>query len=373
MKKENQLELSESALNAKAKLKEFQTKINPLIEEYFDKEIARVEKIYSTHAIKALEVYRDISTRRAKRLRASFIYYVYQMFGGTNLKEVIRVAVILEIVHAYLLMLDDFMDKSDTRRGGPTAHKIFEQYYHEQGFTKGDPVHYGQSIGASLGMMGFHMAMRLLSTVKIDTKIINEMLENINAKLVITWQGQILDVTNAVANKVSEKDILNMLKWKTGVYTYENPIQLGAIMANAKKSYLDKLSAYAIPAGIAFQIQDDILGVFGDPADTGKSVLDDLKEGKYTLLVHKALEKGTAKQKAMLQMILGNPDITLKDANEAKKIFEDTGSLEYSRKTALEFVKKAKRELQKGLIEYSKTEGYKYLIGIADYMIVREV
>src|SRR3989344_4831265 len=119
---------------AKKVLEDFQKQINPHINEYFDKKILEAKKVYPETALEALKVYKDITTRGAKRVRAAFAYMVYKMYGGTNLDEALKMGVVLELVHSYLLVLDDFMDDSDSRRGAPTAHIMFEDYAKEHNF-----------------------------------------------------------------------------------------------------------------------------------------------------------------------------------------------------------------------------------------------
>jgi len=161
--------------------------------------------------------------------------------------------------------------------------------------------------------------------------------------------------------------------YKTGKYTYETPLHTGAILAGASDDDLKALTEYAIPGGIAFQIQDDILGMFGDEYKIGKPADSDLSEGKKTLLIVKAFEKGDSLQKKILNKNLGSPKISSKDLREVRQIIIDTGSLEYSKKIALNLVNKAKERLQKYSHSNWIPEGREFLDGIADYMIKRDL
>lgn len=352
----------------------YQQTINPLIKDFFSKEKIKIKNNFPDSSYKAIEVFEDICTRGAKRARGAFSYYVYKMYGGQNDSEALKMGIVLELTHAYLLLLDDFMDKSETRRGAKTAHVLMQDYYSKQNFRGGDPAHFGDSIAVTIGAAGFHMAMQLLMSLDFPKEILVALSNNLNEKIEITAHGQITDVVNASNPNVTEEDVLKMLEWKTGVYTYENPIHTGAIMAgqNGPKE-LSKLSEYALPAGIAFQIQDDILGIFGNSGDTGKSVYDDLREGKYTLLIHHALEVGSEPQKEVLKMNLGNPNIGDKELNDVKTILLESGSLDYSKKVANELVLKAKNSLIKNKSSKWRQEGFDYLVGIADYMIDRKL
>ena len=367
-------DIPSSAKKAKGMLYSFQREINPLIKDFFAKKKIKIKNNFPDSSYKAIEVFEDICTRGAKRARGAFSYYVYKMYGGQNDSEALKMGIVLELTHAYLLLLDDFMDKSETRRGGPTAHVLMQDYYSKQDFRGGDPAHFGDSIAVTIGAAGFHMAMQFLMSLDFAPEILIALSNNLNEKIEITAHGQITDVVNASNPNVTERDVLKMLEWKTGVYTYENPIHTGAIMAGQKDSEeLRKLSEYAIPAGIAFQIQDDILGIFGNSDDTGKSVYDDLGEGKYTLLIHHALEVGNDAQKEILKRNLGNPNVGDKELSEVKSVLLDSGSLDYSKKVANELVLKAKNSLIKNRSANWGQEGFDYLVGIADYMIDRKL
>lgn len=365
--------ISATAQKGRQTIKEFQELFEPHIEKYFDTQLARIEKEfdngYSTYCI---ELYKEMCTRKAKRLRASFIYYVYKMFNGTQPDIAIDMGIIIELMHANWLIIDDFMDLSETRRGGAAAHKILAQYHKENNFKNLDAGHFGDAIAVNIGVTGIFMATNLLLGLELENGITRELAKNISQKMEITAHGQITDVFNAVGVQVTEENVLKMLKWKTGVYTYENPMHLGAILAGANQDDLKKLSEYAIPGGISFQIQDDILGMFGNSEVMGKSAMDDLKEGKYTLLIHKAFENADATQRTILDRVVGNRNLTTQDHELVKKIIEDTGSLEYSKQKAKELVKQAKESLIKNQGPKWNQEGVEYLNNIADYVIERE-
>ena len=366
-------QLSESAIKGKKTLREFQTIFEPVIETYFQEQIQKVkikyDNKYSTHAA---EVIQDICTRDAKRVRASFIYYVYQMFGGTNLDLALQMGVVIELIHAYLLIIDDFMDNSDKRRGGPTVHKVYEVYHKENKLKGEDSRYFGNAISADLGIMTAHMAFELLSKLNVDAKTLQKLNENLNEKLVITTHGQLIDTINAAETTVTEENIMKTFEWKTGVYTFENPIHVGAILAGVKDETLKKLSEFAIPGGISFQVQDDILGMFGDANVMGKSAMDDLQEGKYTLLIHKALENGDEKQKEIINKYLGKEDLTIEEHEKVKKVIIETGSLDYSKNLAQNLVKQAKDSLAKNREPNWGTVGFDYLNNITNYIIERE-
>ena len=363
---------SQSVENARQNLKNFRTDFEPKLNEYFSIEEEKVKYFQNKHAEKMLESFKDLTMRGGKRLRASFVYYVYKLYEGKDDEAAYKLGCVLELIHAYLLAIDDFMDKSEVRRHEPTVHKIAEKYFIDNGFKNEDPKHFGESFAVLSGLTGSHMAMTLLNSLPVKSEIILKLYSNLNENITTTSYGQLIDVVNGVTDDATEKDVLDMLKYKTGVYTYENPMQSGAILAGIlDDNELAKISEFAIPAGIAFQIQDDILGMFGQEESTGKSNTGDLKEGKHTLLIQYAFDNASSEQVTELKKHLGNPNATEQDHQKVMQILQDCGSLDYSNQKAQELVDQAKESLVRNYPNKQDHESIKYLIGIADYMIER--
>jgi geranylgeranyl diphosphate synthase type I len=191
--------------------------------------------------------------------------------------------------------------------------------------------------------------------------------------IVNTGFGQAFDITLQAEGGGTEQDVFDLHLAKTAIYTYENPLHIGAILAGGQEDDLELLSEYARPGGIAFQLQDDMLGLFGDPDETGKSDFSDLIQRKVTQLVIKALELANDKQKARLLELWGKKDVNVAEAEEFRQLIAKTGSLDYSRATAVKFAEKAKAVTLKMRAKGWDSEAVDYLEGIAQYMIEREV
>lgn len=164
-----------------------------------------------------------------------------------------------------------------------------------------------------------------------------------------------------------------MHEGKTARYTFEGPLHLGCVLAGQEKNtkLLEAFSAYSLPVGGAFQIQDDILGVFGSEQKLGKSVGADIIEGKQTLLVVQALKSGTARQKGAIKNLLGKKDLTKPEVESFRRILRETGSLEYSQKLAGKLVAESLSVLKN--VEFKNKEAKNFLESIAEYIIKREV
>lgn len=366
---------SKKATEAKATLEKFVLKIEKELERYFNNEIAhafgvsRKERELSVHILKHIK---EHNLRPAKRLRGSFVYYGYKLLGGKKEKDILKAAMSIELIHTALLIHDDLMDQDDTRRGKPTTHEFYKTFHTNKGF-RFSPSHYGESMAVNSGDTALCIGYEILGKSNFDAGKKVSALNRLFRGITNTALGQSFDITLEGRGSALEKDITDLHLAKTAIYTYENPLHMGVLLAGAKQTDLELISKYAIPGGVAFQLQDDILGLYGDPVKTGKPAHSDLRQGKMTLLIIKALEFGNKNQQRRLKEIWGKRDLTENEANEARKIVRDTGSLEYSHKVSVKWAKKAQKAIPKmKRIGWNK-EAINYLDGIAQYMIERDV
>ena len=301
---------------------------------------------------------KEFNLRGGKRLRPILAIIAYKSFGGKDEKAMIKAAISIELMQSFLLMHDDIMDQSETRRNGPTMHKIY-------GKTGGKT--YGESVAIDAGDLLAALANEVLSQSNFSDEKKIKVMRKFNEVIKTTCYGQFLDL-NSAKKKMTESDIAKIHQAKTAAYTIEGPLHIGAILAGAKESELTKISNFAIPLGQAFQIQDDIIGMFGDEEKTGKPIDSDLKEGKKTLLIIHALENSSEKQRKKLLAALGNKNLSRSQFAEAQKIIAETGSLDYSVKTAKNLIDISKKELFQSKLS---REGKEFLTALADYVINR--
>ena len=358
--------------NAKEKLANFKVDLDIRIAQNLPKYNTTLYGLENQDTVYLLDKFNETVSSNGKRVRGSFVYFTYKMLGGKDLSTALDLASIAEIIQAYILIMDDFMDKSPTRRGVKTVHEKAKDFFIDNNYLTGDPFHFGNTISALCCFYGNHMAMEAICQLNSQPHTLNRLIKNLNNNLYKTAIGQTIDITNAAKVYIPEKYILDMLEWKTAVYTYQNPIHMGAILAGADDKLLDQLTEFAIPAGIAFQIQDDILGMFGEPDETGKSNMDDLKEGKITLLTNHLLLNGSETQKEILKKYLGNPNINEDNLREVQNILIDAGSLEYSKNKASELVKEAKDKLNSIKKPTWDEESFIFISDMFDYMINRK-
>ncbi|MEI8096606.1 MAG: polyprenyl synthetase family protein, partial [Candidatus Moraniibacteriota bacterium] len=351
-------------------LKEFKARLDPKIGAYFDIAIEKAikEDVFVADALKYSQAF---VLAGGKRLRAAFMYYGYIGAGGKEEEEMLKTSMSIELIHAFLLVHDDIIDKDDTRHGIATFH----QHYADIGkllFPGKNNEHFGNSIAIVIGdMLGaFGNDIIFSSAFPLEQKF--KALLKLQDIVSYTVIGQVRDVYIEYVGSASEAEILSMYRNKTAKYTVEGPLYLGALLAGASKELLNGFSAYSIPLGIAFQIQDDILGIFGNEKRIGKPVGSDIAEGKITLLVSRALRDGTFVQKKRIMKILSlGEELQEKEIEEFRSIIKDTGALDGTKQLAGEYIEEGKHALGE-IQNILDPRAYDFLFSIAEYMMKRE-
>lgn len=204
--------------------------------------------------------------------------------GDQPSKEIIAASSCLELLHACALIHDDLMDGSDTRRGNPAIHKLFEEF-HRKNSLSGDSQRYGVASAILLGDLALIWADQMLHTAGLEQGQLLGALAIYDELRVELMAGQYLDVHEQSLATTDLQRSLKVASYKSGKYSIERPLHFGAKLAGADDHIFPALSGFGIPIGEAFQLRDDLLGVFGDPSQTGKPAGDDLREGKATVLI----------------------------------------------------------------------------------------
>ncbi|MER6694909.1 polyprenyl synthetase family protein [Streptomyces minutiscleroticus] len=264
-----------------------------------------------------------------KRIRPLLCVTGFHAAGGqANTTEVIQLAASLELFQAFVLIHDDVMDASDTRRGRPSVHRVLDQEFRRMRTDCDDRTaqRFGTAGAILLGDLALTWSDELLHAAAVHGTRRTAVLDHLDRMRTEVMIGQYLDLRATGDKHTSVEDTLTVIRYKTAKYTVERPLQLGAALAGADTPVLEACSAIGIPLGEAFQLRDDLLGVFGDPAQTGKSCLDDLREGKSTTLLALALADADPAQAARLRALVGDPRLDLEGAEEVRDIFTATGA-----------------------------------------------
>ncbi len=264
--------------------------------------------------------------RGGKRLRPLFGYWAYRGAGGPDRDAVVTALASLEFVQASALIHDDVMDDSDTRRGEPATHRRFAGVHGDNGWT-GDPDAFGEASAILLGDLCLVWSDELLQGCGLEPDSVaraRRVFDTMRTEVIV---GQYLDVLTQATGETSVERAGKVARYKSAKYTVERPMLLGAALADAGTAVQAAYSGYGLPLGEAFQLRDDILGVYGDPARTGKPAGDDLREGKRTYLVATAFAAASPTDRAALIAGLGDAALDRVGVDRLREIIEQTGAL----------------------------------------------
>jgi geranylgeranyl diphosphate synthase type I len=280
-----------------------------------------------------------------KRLRPAFCYWGWRGAGGADGPQILAAAAALELLHASALVHDDVMDGSDTRRGRPSLHRQFAAR-HAARHWHGSAEAFGTAAAILLGDLLLAWTDQMFQASGLPPEALRRGQPVLDLMRTEVMAGQYLDLLGQATGDGTAASALRVVEYKTAKYTIERPLQLGAALADdtglADSTGLagdtaladdtgDKISAayaaYGLPLGVAFQLRDDILGLFGDPARTGKPAGDDVREGKRTMLLAITRERASARQAAIIDRRLGDPQLDEAGVAEVRAVITGTGAL----------------------------------------------
>ena len=314
------------------------------------------------------------SNKGGKFLRASLIALGYQSFGKDDDKY-LPLGIALEIFQTSILIHDDIIDKADKRRGLDTIPIKYQKIY-------GDPIKdgdnfedkrkdIGNSMALCLGDLGFYLALQIIVKNYRNDKNLDRVLEYYNDVAIKTCEGEMVDVVLPFyeefygENDNLEKHVMEIYKLKTAWYSVVGPYSLGAILGGLEEDKVNKLEDALLGLGIAFQIKDDLLGIYGDEKHIGKSVTSDVSEFKQTILY--AYTINTEYKDELLKYY--GKDISVKEMNKVKEIFDKSGAREYANKTMDKLFKDSFKDILD--LDFLDLDKKKLLLGFAEFLKVR--
>lgn len=296
-----------------------------------------------------LEPVRQVATdltAGGKRLRPAFCFWGYAAAAGEPgemTPALIRASASLDLLHVSALVHDDVMDASDLRRGQPAAHRRFERLHSDLGWV-GDPTSFGRAGAILLGDLLLMWSMQMLHRSGLSADVLERGLPIIESMRTEVTAGQVLDVVAQARDHASYlpgpraadhvelqralDEAARVVEYKSARYTVRRPLQFGAALGGADAELHDQLGAFGSPIGRAFQYRDDLLGVFGDSAVTGKPSGDDLREGKRTVLVAQALAGADPAGRKLLESQLGNKELDAEGVTRLQEVIIDSGARE---------------------------------------------
>ncbi len=355
-----------TAEEAKRFLGEIKIAVDAQLQSFLKRKITEAGKIEPA-LVPIIEKVGDFVATGGKRLRPALFMAGYQGFGGESFKEALYTSMVVELVHAAVLVHDDIIDNSDLRRGNPTLHRQFAENGEEE-FGRSLAILAGDTLVAyAIDVLGNSRLMdgqRGLTARRVFDRMCLEV-----------GYGELMDMLASRNKDLSQTQIIRMMEYKSARYSVARPLKMGAVLAGATVKSSNILYEYGRHLGIAFQLQDDILGVFGDEEKFGKPIDSDIKEGKTTLLVLGTLDAlrkdGREVELQRFLSILGNPALTPEDFEWVKSLMVETGSLVRAQKIVAERTQRALRILTH--VEAFKPKQRMFLEGIAQYLMEREV
>lgn len=291
-----------------------------------------------------------------KRFRALCAIHGYRIHDATVTDHAIDIATALEVFHAAALVHDDIMDSSDTRRGKPSAHRAFEQLHAESGWS-GDGASFGINAALLFGDLLLAYCDELIAHAlsPLDSLTRERTRREFDRMRREVTLGQYLDVVEERAwPTVSITDALDrasrVVVFKSAKYSIEAPLVIGAALAGANDDELDGLRAFGLPLGVAFQLRDDMLGVFGDPDVTGKPAGDDIREGKRTVLIAVAMERLDDSSIRSLNDLLGERGLSPEQIESVRSTLVECGAHDEVERLITDYVSQALSALDESSI-----------------------
>jgi geranylgeranyl diphosphate synthase, type I len=307
-----------------------QTKIK--IDSELKSFVSRLDQDYRLKAISPLLAakIKEYILRPGKRIRPTLFVLGYLAYSRKPASGLFRSALSIELLHDFMLVHDDIIDKSDLRRGKPAMHKMFNDHFAGMRDIKFN----GQDLAIVVGDILYALAMDAFLAIREKPERKEKALRKFIHAALYTGCGEFIEMICGAKTieKISQADIYKIYDLKTAYYTFAYPLSIGATLAGASDKEVKKIFEYGVYLGRAFQIQDDILGMFADEKKIGKSILSDLQEAKKTLLIWRASRTASPADQKLIKKILAKEKVTLSDLIKMREVIKNCGSLNYAQK-----------------------------------------
>jgi len=356
-------------MNFKQALIDFKTEFDQKLDEFLNLKIEET-KLYNPVMTQNLEYIGNGLRVGGKRFRPTMAYFGYKLIQPEVNPEIWNIGLALELFHSFALIHDDIIDKSLVRRGHPTIEAIYQAQFLKT-HPQIDNKHYAASAAILGGDFALVLANQLIANLENSPKKIKmeRLFYEMQFELVAGQVDDCFGVGLSTLDDLDEARIINMLKTKSGNYSIQKPLLMGAQFAGANQKQLDALKSSGEKLGLVFQIKDDILGIFGNIDEIGKSNFSDILEGKRTLLMARAYKQVNADQKAKFKTILGNEQASLEDILWLKDCVASSGVVLDLERYCLDLVLAAKMELCD--VFDQENPALQFLLDLSDYLYQR--
>lgn len=287
--------------------------------------------------------------RPGKRTRPILLVIGYLGFAKSIRPGIYRCALSAELLHDFMLIHDDIIDKSDTRRGLPSMHCLLNNYLRKFKNLKFN----GQDLAIVVGDILYAMAIDAFLAIKEEPQRKEKALKKFIEAASFTGSGEFIELIYGAKDirQIKKTDIYKIYNYKTAFYTFACPLSIGAILGGANEKQIRLITRFGLTLGTAFQIKDDILGIFSEAKLTGKSQLADLQEAKKTILIWHAYNHGSTAQKKVIRIIMSKEKIIRADLIKMRRIIEDTGALKFAKHEINSLLKQAQNLINSSNIQ----------------------
>ncbi|MEJ1814956.1 polyprenyl synthetase family protein [Clavibacter michiganensis] len=303
-----------------------QAHVNGVLDAFFARSLVRAEVMGDEY----VKLWRTLESNTAggKRFRPRMVMAAYDGLGGQDVQAAAHVGAAFEMLHTALIVHDDVIDRDFTRRGGPNVSGAYRDIATTQGLPQPLAEHRGMSAAVIAGDLALVNAYRLIDASGVRDLTRSHLMEILDDAVFASAAGELIDVEfSLTADVPSVDEILRMERLKTAVYSFEAPLQAGAVLAGASPAIVSALGDFGRDIGIAYQVVDDVLGVFGDEQETGKTNLGDLREGKRTVLIAHAVRSS---EWGEISALVGKDDLSRGEAALVRSVLESSGARAYA-------------------------------------------
>jgi geranylgeranyl diphosphate synthase type II len=320
------------------------------VEAVLDDFFSRSGRRAHSHGSAYVRLWRELreSTSGGKLVRPQLVLAAYEGLGGRRAESAAFVAAAFELLHTALIVHDDVIDRDFVRRGRPNISGRYRDSASSNGANSRDAEHHGMSAAVVAGDLALFYSYRMIDLSGVDEATRTPLLELMDEALFASAAGELLDLDYSGAVAIPTVDsILEMARLKTAVYSFEVPLKAGAVLAHASPDVVLALGEFGREIGTAYQIVDDLLGVFGNPEATGKSTTSDLREGKRTVLVAHA---AASELWAQIAPLFGSAELSDGEADQLRHALDASGARVYAESLLAEHVGRAQAILGRDCI-----------------------
>ncbi len=345
-------------------------RVNSALDEYLTMRIEEAKRLSPVHALYYSNI-REYLMRGGKRLRPVMVVSAYKAVReGVDMKHLYRAACAMEMLHNGSLLHDDLIDHDEVRRGGPTFHALYREWYLKN--ARDDPeraVDFGMAMAVLGGDSLLNMGPQVITASELPPEVAFECMKLYHTAYQELADGVLLEMNMVNDPSATAETYLEMIRLKTAVL-FERSLLMGATIGGASAEQKAALSEFGITVGQAFQIRDDILGSFGEEKVTGKSAEGDIREGKKTMLVIQAYRLGNKQHCATLDALLGKRGMTSEEVDRVREVFRESGALDATAEIMRNLLQRGQNALERA--DPPLNEMYKqFLLDLSEMLVNR--